>query len=96
MGRNADDFAGSPGQSFLVARDKLANGLLVGIDLKAKVVANGVTHNLKATSSNPILPTPVVSKNINDSGLLVTLEPTSDGDDQQGSGLALPPHDRGF
>ncbi len=39
---------------------------------------------------------PVVSKNTNDSGLLVTLEPASDGDDQQGSGLALPPHDRGF
>ena len=38
----------------------------------------------------------VVSKNTNDSGLLVTLEPASDGDDQQGSGLALPPHDRGF
>ena len=38
----------------------------------------------------------VVSKNTNDSGLLVTLEPTSDGDDQQGSELALPPHDRGF
>ena len=29
----------------------------VGIDLEAKVVANGVTHNVTATSSNPILPT---------------------------------------
>ena len=29
----------------------------------------------------------VVSKNTNDSGLLVTLDPTRDGDDQQGSGL---------
>ena len=38
----------------------------------------------------------VVSKNTNDSGLLVTLEPTSDGDDQPCPGLALPPHDRGF
>ena len=38
----------------------------------------------------------VVSKNTNDSGLLVTLDPTSDGDDQPCPGLALPPHDRGF
>ena len=59
MGPDAGDFAGSPGQSFLVARDKLANGLVVGIDLEAKVVANGMTHNLTATSSNPILPTPL-------------------------------------
>ena len=39
---------------------------------------------------------PVVSKNTNDSGLLVTLDPTRDGDDQLCPGLALPPHDRGF
>ena len=36
------------------------------------------------------------AKQVNDSGLLVTLEPTSDGDDQQGQGLDRRAHDRGF
>ena len=33
---------------------------------------------------------------VDDSGLMVTLEPTSDGDDQQGQGLDRRAHDRGF
>ena len=35
-------------------------------------------------------------KQVNDSRLLVTLNPTSDGDHQQCQGLDRRPHDRGF
>ena len=38
----------------------------------------------------------VLLEQVDDSGLVVTLEPTSDGDDQQGQGLDRRAHDRGF
>ena len=38
----------------------------------------------------------VLLEQVDDSGLLVTLEPSSDGDDQQGQGLDRRAHDRGF
>ena len=38
----------------------------------------------------------VLLEQVDNSGLLVTLEPTSDGDDQQGQGLDWRAHDRGF
>ena len=38
----------------------------------------------------------VLLEQVDNSGLLVTLEPTSDGDDQQGQGLDRCAHDRGF
>ena len=38
----------------------------------------------------------VLLEQVDNSGLLVTLEPTSDGDDQQGQGLDRRAHDRGF
>ena len=38
----------------------------------------------------------VLLEQVDDSGLMVTLEPTSDGDDQQGQGLDRRVHDRGF
>ena len=38
----------------------------------------------------------VLLEQVDDSGLIVTLEPTSDGDDQQGQGLDRRAHDRGF
>ena len=38
----------------------------------------------------------VLLEQVDDSGLVVTLEPTSDGDDQQGQGLDRRAHDRRF
>ena len=40
------DFFCGPGQSFFVAWDELANGIVVGINLKAKMAADGVAHKL--------------------------------------------------
>ena len=39
------DFVCGPGQSFFVAWDELADGIVAGINLKAKMTADGVAHN---------------------------------------------------
>ena len=43
---SSGDFVGGPGQSFFVAGDELADGIVVGINLKAKMAADGVAHKL--------------------------------------------------
>ena len=43
---NTSDFVGSPRQAFFVAWDKRADGLVVGSNLKAKMMADGVAHQL--------------------------------------------------
>ena len=43
---NTSDFVGSPRQAFFVAWDERADGLVVGINLKAKMMADGVAHQL--------------------------------------------------
>ena len=40
------DLASSPGQSFLVAWDELADGTVISVNLKAKVGADAVAHQL--------------------------------------------------
>ena len=40
------DFFCGPGQSFFVAWDELADDIVVGINLKAKMAADGVAHKL--------------------------------------------------
>ena len=43
---NISDFVGSPRQAFFVAWNERADGLVVGINLKAKMMADGVVHQL--------------------------------------------------
>ena len=50
----------------------------------------------KLLPAKPSFEDSVLLEQVDHSSLLVTLEPTSDGDDQQGQGLDRRAHDRGF
>ncbi len=55
-----------------------------------------VVRETRFSPAKPSFEDSVLLEQVDDSGLLVTLEPTSDGDDQQGQGLDRRAHDRGF
>ena len=54
VGWTAAILRGGLGQSFLIARDEPSDGLVVGIDLEAKMATDGVTHNMKCTTKEII------------------------------------------
>ncbi len=55
-----------------------------------------VISEAKFPPAKPSFEDSVLLKQVDDSGLLLTLDPTSDGDDQQCHGLDRRAHDRGF
>ena len=55
-----------------------------------------VVCETKLPPAKPSFEDSVLLEQVDNSGLSVTLEPTSDGDDQQGQGLDRRAHDRGF
>ena len=58
--------------------------------LAGALLPGKVQSRLALGGRSPPVACPSYPKNTNDSGLLVTLDPTSDGDDQPCPGLALP------
>ena len=66
-----------------------------GLTLYREPTSLGV-RQAKLLPAKPSFEDFVLLEQVDNSSLLVTLEPTSDGDDQQGQGLDRRAHDRGF
>jgi len=55
-----------------------------------------VVREAKLPPAKPSFEDSILFEQVDDSGLLLALDPTSDGDDQQRQGLDRRAHDRGF